>query len=304
MPTTKPKSKESNEKPLIIDNTVIELTVDAKTASHAYDEAVEHMAKNIKTAGFRKGKVPTKAAEAMLKQEDIIQHALEHVVPTIYKTAIEKAKKEPLTQPEFKVISAIKGQEWKLEAYIAEAPSIDLKNHKKIVAEAKKLADKQLAEQEKKAKADKNTEYKAPSKEQKEGVVVQKIYQQLLSDIKPQIAELLVKEEIRADFGNLRRQLDQMKIPLEKFLELRKITIDDLTNQLAAEALGRLQLSFLIAAIAREAKVTVEQTDLEKAMAKVTDAELKKQQTADPMYRQLLAQTILRRKVAEYLLGL
>jgi FKBP-type peptidyl-prolyl cis-trans isomerase (trigger factor) len=304
MPTTKPKSKESIEKPLIIDNTVIELTIDAKTASHAYDEAVEHMAKNLKTAGFRKGKVPTAVAESMLRQEDIIQHALEHIVPGIYKTAIEKSGKEPLTQPEFKVISANTGEDWKLEASIAEAPEINLKDYKKIAKEARKQAEKELVEQETTAKAEKKDGFKPATQDQKDGAVVQKIYQQLLSELKPQIAELLVKEEIRADFGNLRRQLDQMKIPLEKFLELRKITIDDLTNQLAAEALGRLQLSFLIAALAREAKVTVEQSDLDAAMEKITDPELKKQQTSDPMYRQLLAQTILRRKVAEHLLSL
>ncbi len=304
MPTTKPSTKKTDEKPLIIDNTVIEIVIDVKTANEAYKEAVEHMAKHLKTAGFRKGKVPTKAAESMLKHEDIIQHALEHIVPDAYKAAVENAKKEPLTQPEFRVNSAEKGKEWKLEAHIAEAPVIDLKNYKKIVKEAKKLAETEIAAQEKAAKSEKKEDFKPATKEQIEGATVQKIYQQLLSDIKPQIAELLVKEEIRSDFGNLRRQLDLMKIPLEKFLELRKITIDDLTNQLAAEALGRLQLSFLIAAVAREAKVTVEQKDLDEAMDKITDPELKKQQTADPMYRQLLAQTVLRRKVAEHLLAL
>ncbi len=304
MPNTKPKTKSENEKPLIVDNTVIELVVDAKTATDAYAEAVEHMAKNLKTAGFRKGKVPTAVAESMLKQEDIIQHALEHVVPNIYKTAVEKSGKQPLTQPEFKVTSANKGEAWKLEAHIAEAPVLELKNYKNIAKDARKQAEKDIAEQEKKAKAEKKDEFKPATQEQKDGAIVQKIYQHLLSELKPQIAELLVKEEIRADFGNLRRQLDQMKIPLEKFLELRKITVEELTNQLAAEALGRLQLSFLIAALARESKVTVEQSDLDAAMEKVTDPELKKQQTADPMYRQLLAQTILRRKVAEHLLSL
>lgn len=304
MADTKKNTKKSDEKPLIIDNTILQIEIDAKTASHAYHEAIEHMAKHLKTAGFRKGKVPTNVAESMLKQEDVIQHALEHIVPDAYKAAVEKSGKEPLTQPEFRIVSANKGEAWKLEAHIAEAPTIDLKNYKKIAKEARKQAEKGLAEQEKTAKKEKKDEFKPATQEQKDGAIVQKIYQQLLSDIKPQIAELLVKEEIRADFGNLRRQLEQMKIELEKFLELRKMTMDDLTNQLAAEALGRLQLSFLIAALAREAKVTVEQSDLDAAIEKITDPELKKQQSSDPMYRQLLAQTILRRKVAEHLLSL
>ncbi|MBP9819682.1 hypothetical protein KBC79_03010 [Candidatus Woesebacteria bacterium] len=313
--TTKPKTKtaqqpdqkqQSTEKPLIIDNTVISLKIDVDTANRSYQEALKHMAAKLKAPGFRQGKVPTDVAENLLKPTDIIQHALEHVVPEVYEKTVKEEKKEPLTHPEFKIITAEKGLAWEIEAHIAEAPTIDLKNYQKIVAQAKQTAEeseKKTSKQTKSADDTSKSEVPEQTAEQKEQVLLQHIYQTLLTELRPQIAELLVKEEIRSDFAHLRRQLDQMKISLEKFLELRKISIDDLTNQLAAEALGKLQLSFLIAAIAREAKLTVEQSDLDESLAKISDPELKKQQQ-DPMYRQILAQTILRRKVKDHLLSL
>ncbi len=313
--TTKQKTKsaqlpdqkqQSTEKPLIVDNTIISLKIDVDTASRSYKEALKHMAAKLKAPGFRQGKVPTAAAENLLKPTDIIQHALEHVVPEVYEKTVKEEKKEPLTHPEFKIITAEKGLAWEIEAQIAEAPTIDLKNYQKIVAQAKQTAEeseKKTSKQTKSADDTSKSEVPEQTAEQKEQVLLQHIYQTLLTELRPQIAELLVKEEIRSDFAHLRRQLDQMKISLEKFLELRKISIDDLTNQLAAEALGKLQLSFLIAAIAREAKLTVEQSDLDESLAKISDPELKKQQQ-DPMYRQILAQTILRRKVKDHLLSL
>lgn len=297
------------EKPLISANTIITLTIPAKEAQAAYNKALAKLAKKVSVAGFRKGKVPAKVAEENLKPETIIEESLQIVIPALYTEELKKSGHKPLTYPEFNPISLEKGKDWVVEAYIAVRPEINLKGYEKIVSKAQKDAekelDKQIAEMKKHVEESKGEEHAhshaEPSEQEKKDFITQFIYKELVQHIKPQIQELLVKEEARYDLENLAKQLKQFNIPFEKFLEQRKMTFEQLSNELAAGALARLQIAFIIDEIAKTAQLTVEKTDLDAAFAKITDKNLKKQQETDPRYIEMMSQTILRQKVAEHL---
>lgn len=311
-PVKKTTKSEKQEKPLIAENTVITLTVPAQEATEAYNQALKKLAKKVSVSGFRKGKVPAKVAEEHLKPESIIEEALQIVIPDLYTKALEKSGYKPLTYPEFRPVSLDKGADWVVEAYIAQRPEIALKGYEKVVKSAQKAAQKELDEQIKAAKKhaeeckdDKhNHDNTEPSEEEKKNFIVQYIYRELVKELKPQIQELLVKEETRYDLEQLAQQLKQFNIPFEKFLQQRGMTFEQLSNELAAGALARLQTAFLIDEIAKEAKLTVEKEDLDAAFAKVSDEKLRKQQETDPRYVDMMSQTILRQKVADHLLSL
>ncbi len=302
----------TTEKPLISANTVITLTIPAKVAEAAYSKALTKLAKKVSVAGFRKGKVPAKVAEENLKPEAVIEESLQIVIPALYTEELKKSELKPLTYPEFNPISLEKGKDWVVEAYIAVRPDINLNGYEKVAVKAQKDAqkelEKQMAEMEKHVEESKGEEHShshaEPTEQEKKDYIVQFIYRELVQTIKPQIQELLVKEETRYDLQNLAKQLKQFNIPFEKFLEQRKMTFEQLSNELAAGALARLQIAFVIDEIAKTAKLSVEKTDLDAAFAKVTDENLKKQQETDPQYLEMMSQTILRQKVAEHLLNL
>ena len=309
--TTKKETKKT-EKPLISANTVIKLTVPAKDAQAAYDGALKKLAKTVKAAGFRKGKVPAKVAEEHLKPEAIIEEALQTVIPELYTEAIKKEDLKPLTYPEFRPVSLNKGEDWIVEAYIAQKPEINLKGYEKVAKKANQDSVKELEKQEKElekhikeSKDEKHDHsHKAPTLEEQKNFRLQFLYRELVQALKPEIQELLVKEEAKYDLEQLSSQLKQFKIPFEKFLQQRGLTFEQLSNELAAGALARLQTAFIIDAIARDAKLTVEKADLDAAFEKVTDKKLRAQQESDPRYVDMMSQTILRQKVADHLLSI
>ena len=307
------KQTEKAEKPLIAPNTVLTLTIDKETAAEAYKTTLKKNAKDLKTSGFRKGKVPADVAEKMLGEDRIIQDALELCVPDAYRALIEKEKKQPLTYPEFNPISLKKGEDWTIEVHIAEKPVISVKGYKKVTKDALKQAETELKKQEKdmaahvkeaEKKGEKHDHPHEITDQQKREHRLQVIYKALIEHIKPEIPELLVKEETRYDLENVSQRLKQMNIKFEDFLKHRNMTFEQLSTELAAGALGRLQATFIISTLAEEEKITVSQKDVDEVIEKTADKKLQEQQKADPRYQSMLIETLLRQRVAEHLLSL
>ncbi len=303
---------EKTEKALIGKNTVLTLTIDKKTAAAAYKKTVAKLSKDLKTSGFRKGKVPVDVAEKMLGEDRIIQEALEVCVPDAYKALIEKEGKQPLTYPEFNPISLKKGEDWTLEVHIAEKPVINLKGYKAVAKKALKTAETELKQQAKdlekhvkeaKAKKEKHDHAHEITDQQKREHRLQVIYKELIDHIKPEIPELLVKEETRYDLENVAQRLKQMNIEFADFLKHRNMTFEQLSTELAAGALGRLQATFIISAIAEAEKITVGQADVDEVIGRTADKKLQEQQKSDPRYQSMLIETLLRQRVADYLLS-
>jgi FKBP-type peptidyl-prolyl cis-trans isomerase (trigger factor) len=309
---TAKKSEKIETKPLIAPNTVLKLTIPTQEATIAYNKALTKLARKISLPGFRKGKVPAKIAEENLKPETILEDALQIVLPDFYIKELKKSDYQPLTYPEFNPISLNKNEDWIIEAYIAQRPEINLKGYEKIVSKTKKEADKVIkarVEAEKKhaqeCKDEKHNHGPAKlSQEDKGDLMMQYIYKALLDHTKIQIQELLVKEETKHDIENLARQLKQINVPVERFLQQRNMTFEDLSNELAAGALAKLQTAFLIDELAKINKLTVEKSDLDSAFAKIKDEKLRKLQETDPRYKEMMSQTILRQKVAQHLLSI
>ena len=214
---------EKTEKALIGKNTVLTLTIDKKTAAAAYKKTVAKLSKDLKTSGFRKGKVPVDVAEKMLGEDRIIQEALEVCVPDAYKALIEKEGKQPLTYPEFNPISLKKGEDWTLEVHIAEKPVINLKGYKAVAKKALKTAETELKQQAKdqnelnKAK-DKTAEIdKLAGEELKKSLGLIEAQRKKISEIKEEI-ESAKKVGFIGDDGSI-RDLQNDLIKSEKSLD-------------------------------------------------------------------------------------
>ena len=309
---------------LIAPNTKITITIPWEKAQPAYAKARNKIAQTVKISGFRKGKVPADVVEKMVGNTDIIEKAMEDVLPEAYIAAIKAAGKKPLTQPSFQAVSVQVGQEWVVEAQIAEKPEIKLGDYKKVVKEAKKAAESEIKareveiekaakkyEEEKKAgtlKVEPGHEGhdhspKPVTAEQKKEITLQTIYQALIEEVKPQIPELLVRHEVEYDLDQLGRQLQAIQMTFEQYLQRRGISQEQLTQQMAMSALGRLQLVFIIDTVAEETKADVSDEEVTKYVEEKVDPRMKEQYATSPEYKNLVRQTILRQKIADSLLA-
>jgi FKBP-type peptidyl-prolyl cis-trans isomerase (trigger factor) len=313
------------KKPLIAANTPITITIPAKEATEAYGKALKKLSKRVKHPGFRVGKVPAKIAEEILGQSSIIESALDTILPQAYQEALAKSGKKPLTQPSVRPVSLELGKDWELIAEIAERPEIKIAEYQKIAKKALSEAQKELQKQvteakaahekaQKEAKKTQKTDtkttpapespaFKEPSKEQEQDFLVQKIYQALILELKPAIPELLVREEVRYDLDELTNQLEPLKMSLEEYMQKRNLTEQQLSNELAARALGRLQITLLLQEIAKEIKAEVTQEAIDAAITETKNPEMIAQQK-NQQYRNLVEQTLMRKVVAEHLLKL
>ncbi len=328
--TNKPATpKQPAQKPLISENTAIPIKIDAKTAAEAYTKALKRLSARVKHPGFRVGKVPAKIAEEIIGKDKIIETALDALLPEAYREALVKSGKQPITQPSVRPVSLEIGKDWELVAEIAERPEIAITNYQKIVKKARTEAEKELTKQiaeakekhlatqkeaQKESKKAAKNEKKAadspefpafqePTEDQKQDFIVQKIYQALIVELKPAIPELLVREEVRYDLDELNQQLEPLKMSIQDYMQRRGMTEQQLSSELAARALGRLQITLLLQEIAKEAKVEITAKAIDAAITDTKNPELIAQQS-NQQYRNLVEQTLMRKAVAELLLKL
>lgn len=321
---TKPKKDSAQEKQIpIAPNTILTITIPADEAAKAYDKVLNKLKNKVVVAGFRKGQAPTKLAEEKIGAAEIIDQALQMLVPDKYSEAIKAEKKEPLAHPEFKPLKLDKGGDWVLEAHIAESPQIELKGYVAVIKAAKKEAAAHLAEQAKErreaakkaakqdsgskdGKEDKSAPQVAaePTEEQTKDHELHHIYQGLIEKHGPAIPELLIKEEVRYDLDQLARRLESMNFSIETFLQQRGMTFEQLSSQLAVEAIGRLQLTFILNAIAQKEGIEVDEKDVDEQINKIEDEKIRGEQMKSEQYRALVRQTLKRQKVVDFLIKL
>lgn len=312
--TNKKQAKTSNQNSLIAPNTVIKLKIDKKTAQQAYDKACKKLGGKIKIPGFRAGQAPQPMVVKEVGQDKIVQEALGRVVPAAYMKAVEKSKKTSLVHPEFKLISAQPGQDWEIEAHLAEPPDVDVVSYRQVIKKAKKEAAQSWPKVKKQQDKNKSSnQASAPQKKTEKDHQLEHIYKHLVMDIKPVIPELLVKTEAQSDLNNLVQRLKNLNLDLDTFLKNRQMDFKQLSQELTMQALGRLQLSFILSKISQEEKLSVSDKEVETALQKMLenanqkgDDKLAINNLNDQQkehYRRLIKQDLLRHKTVDHLLS-
>jgi trigger factor len=82
------------------------LTIEAEDAEldKSLDEAYHHLVKEVSIPGFRKGKAPRAILVQHVGKQSLLDEALEHLIPQLYKQAIESQEIEPIARPEVEII--------------------------------------------------------------------------------------------------------------------------------------------------------------------------------------------------------
>lgn len=290
------------EKTVVTDSTKLELTIPWKDVAASYEAATSRLSRGLKLDGFRKGKVPASVAEKMLNPESIIEESLQTVLPPVFSAELEKSGKKPLGRPAFSIKTAEKGSDWVIIAEIAEKPELAIKGYEKVVKKARAEAETAFKKEPEEGAAQKETAKELEKR--KKATILDAVYKALLEEYTPQCPELLVRQEVEHDAQDLMRQLKNFHFTLAQYLERRKLTEQELSQELAGAALGRLQLLFLIDAVAAQIKLEISDAEIDTYLSTEVSADIKKRFEKDGQYRALIGQTLVRQKVADHLLAL
>jgi trigger factor len=82
------------------------LTVEAETSEldGALDAAYRHLVNRVSIPGFRKGKAPRAVLVQHIGRNNLLEEALEHLIPQLYQEAIESQDLKPIARPELEIV--------------------------------------------------------------------------------------------------------------------------------------------------------------------------------------------------------
>jgi FKBP-type peptidyl-prolyl cis-trans isomerase (trigger factor) len=254
-------------------NTQIKITLTWKEIDPVYKKAVQKLSSRVKLDGFRKGKVPAHLAETAIGIEKIRDIVFDELLPEAYSKAIVAGKHQPLTNPRLSIETANVKEDWVVIAEIAEPPVIDLKKFKDFVKAGKKAGAENIKKQqeelkklakENKDKKDEKATVTKPTELNEDQQEVRSIFAELVTGINPTVPELLVHQETKADLENLVKTLDQLKLSFDDYMARRGQSFEDISAEMAASALSRLQLELILGKIAEAEKLAVSEEDITK----------------------------------------
>lgn len=112
----------------------VELRVEAPPSEvdAAVGEALRRLASRVRIPGFRPGKAPAAMVERTVGWDVVRQDAIEHLVPTLYRRALEQAAIDPVGDPEFDLSTLEREQPLTFTATVTVKPDVDLRDYQSI----------------------------------------------------------------------------------------------------------------------------------------------------------------------------
>jgi trigger factor len=131
-------------------DTQVHMTVTLTAADLApiQQKTIARLAKNVKAAGFRPGKVPVQVAAKQIDPNHLSQEVLEDAVNATAVDVFDAEKIVPLDRPKVDVVSYVPGESLEYTAEVEVIPAIKLGDYTKLKAtkDAVKIGDTEIDE--------------------------------------------------------------------------------------------------------------------------------------------------------------
>ncbi len=82
---------------------VLTIEVEGDELDESMDAAYRHLVNRVAIPGFRKGKAPKAVLVQHIGRQSLLEEAYEHLIPDLYRQAIESEELEPVARPEIEV---------------------------------------------------------------------------------------------------------------------------------------------------------------------------------------------------------
>ncbi len=123
------KSNITKEKENIVK---LELTIPAKDAQAAYENAVKLFSQYVNVPGFRKGKAPKNMVERQVGVERLQQEALDKLLPRFIDEAVKENNLEIVTQPELTDVKFDMGKDVEVTVKLELKPELTIGEYKNL----------------------------------------------------------------------------------------------------------------------------------------------------------------------------
>jgi len=279
------------------DDGTIEMTVTIPWAEveKSYKEHVDEFIKHVEIKGFRKGKAPKELAEKQLDRDKVYQEVIKHLIPKLYAESIKTHNLKPIVTPDIQLTKAKEKEPWEFTALTCEQPVIGLDNYKKLITEAK--GDLKKDELWIPGKSDKPQE-KDENADQKRQRQMNVVLEYLIKNVDIVIPHILIQAEVEQRLSRLLDELQKLGLTIDTYAKSKGMTPDIVRKQHEQEVTNTFKLEFILETIADKEGVTVQDKDIDKLIAKVTDKEEQESLTKNKYY---LASLIRRQKTLDRL---
>ena len=284
----------------LLKNTVeILVEIPKTTIAKEYETSFSKLLQDLQVQGFRKGKAPRKIAEKLLKKEAVYEELVKTLIPRFYQEIIQKDNLKPVISPKIELLKAKEGEDWQIKITFAEKPIVELGNYKETIKKVKAEHKKEDIWTPGKQNAQQEISEKEKSKRQQE--LLNAILSALLKEIKCEISDLIIEEELNQRLGNLLTDIQKIGLTVDTYLRSKNLTQEDLKKKYRDEIEQTYKLEFILAELADKENIKVENQDLEKLFSAITDTKEKEAAKANSYF---YASVLRKQKTLDYLLNI
>jgi len=275
------------------------VTINWKEIGESQAKALAEAGKTIEVKGFRKGKAPEKMVAETIGQNKLLELTLQQLLPGYYEKAITKLGLKPIVAPKIGLVSSKEGEDWQIKFTSCEEPEINLGSYKDEIKKLKAAKaiwtpDKELPkkDEDKPASAEATTD-----KEEK----LHQALDWLVKNVKVEICELLIEEEVTRRLSNLLEQTQKLGLTVDQYLNSVGKSVNQIKEEFKNSAQENLAVEFILGKIADAEKIEVSDEEMAKVLSQAKTEEEKKALEAQKYY---LATLLRRQKTLDFLASL
>lgn len=108
---------------------MLEVEVEDERVERALDQAYKRIAQRVRVPGFRPGRAPRPLVERMVGREAILEDAVEHLVPEVYRDVVADQQIKAAGQPSLEVTST---EPLQFKATVPLEPAVQLGDYRSI----------------------------------------------------------------------------------------------------------------------------------------------------------------------------
>ncbi len=248
------------------------ITLSPDEVSKHYQTSFDTLHQELTIEGFRKGKAPKSIAEKHISKEKVYNHMVPNMLPGIYEAIVKQENLKPIVSPQVELVSAKDNEEWQFRIRVAEKPVIDLKDYKKKIKEVNSATKKtniwvpgQEGAQSSAAKTPGDDESADKQKNLNE------ILSTLLRSTSVEVPDLIVQEEMNQRLSRLLDDIQKLGLTADAYLKSKNTTMDELKSRMAKEIEDTYKIEFLLAEIADQENITIDQKEMDSLFATIKD---------------------------------
>jgi len=275
-------------------NVEITITIPWNIIADWYQTTLKKLSPKAKIKGFRPGKAPEKLVEKQIGKTKIYQEMIKTLATDVYLDAVKTHKLLPIVNPKLNLVSSDENKDWILKAITAEIPQFEIANYQEKIKKA--LAPEKIWIPGK----DKDLGKKKEENKEKK---LKLVFDILLGTVKLKIPQLLIEDELNRMLSRLIEQTSKLGLTVEQYLASVGKNSQQLREEYQKQAEESIKLELILAKIANQEKIQIEEGEIDKMIKAIGDEKLQKT-LETPSQRAYIQQILRKRKVLDILTNL